>query len=154
VQRRPEAAAAGSLLALLSAAQRTYTAAIRSALAASGFADLPLTGYRIAISLRSRGLGLQELADTLSVSKQAASRLVDVLVTRGYCVRASDATDRRRATLTLTDRGQDAAREIRRAVGRLNDALAAHVDANDIATTRAVLEAVETLGRERAGAAR
>ncbi len=66
----------------------------------------------------------------------------------------SDATDRRRATLMLTERGRAAAREIRRVVGRLNDALATRVDADDIATTRAVLAAVGMLGRERAGAAR
>jgi DNA-binding MarR family transcriptional regulator len=154
VQRRTEAEAAGSFLALLNAAQRTYAGAIGAALAAAGFADMPLTGSRIVIYLRSGGMGIQELAGKLSISKQAASRLVDLLVTRGYCERLSDQSDRRRATLTLTERGQDAAREIRRAVRRLNDAVGARVDATDIATTRVVLSAVIAVGRERAGTGR
>ena len=44
----------------------------------------------------------------LGVSKQAAGQLVDTLVLRGYLERSVDPEDRRRLTLTLTERGMAA----------------------------------------------
>ena len=137
-----------SFPALLGAAQRTYTGAIRSALAKAGFADMPLTAYWIAGYLSRGGSGLQDLASRLTVSKQAASKIIDVLVRRDYCERISDPTDRRRMTLVLTDRGREAASEIRRAIERLNEDLAARVDAGGIAATRATLATLVAMGRE------
>ena len=142
-----------SLPALLGAAQRTYTNAIRSALSASGFEDMPRTGYWITGLLAREGSGLGDLASRLTVSKQATSRLIDVLVRRDYCARVPDPTDRRRTTLVLTDRGHRAAAEIRRAVARLNEDVSARVDADGIAATRATLATLVAMGREtRAGA--
>ena len=146
-----------SFPSLLGAAQRTYSVVIRSALAEAGYADMPLAGYWITGFLARGGSGLQDLASRLTVSKQATSRLVDVLVTRGYCDRISDPTDRRRTTLVLTERGRAAARQIRRAIERTNEDLAARASAQDIAATRATLAALVAMGREsklRAAAAR
>jgi DNA-binding MarR family transcriptional regulator len=133
---------------LLNAAHRTYVAAMHAALAGAGFEDMPRTGYRIAVALARGGSSLQDLADRLAVSKQATSRLVEVLVQRGYCGRASDVTDRRKTLLVLTERGRDAAGEIRKVVDRLNRALAARVSATDIAAARVTLAAVVEMGRE------
>ena len=97
---------------LLNAAHRTYTAAIHADLVDAGFSDMPTTGYRIAVFLARGRASMQDITDRLSVSKQAASRMVDVLVRRGYCERAGDPVDRRRVGVVLTERGKAAAREI------------------------------------------
>jgi DNA-binding MarR family transcriptional regulator len=132
---------------LLNAAHRTYVAAMQAALSVAGFDDMPRTGYRIAAALAREAASLQDLADRLAVSKQATSRLVEVLVQRGYCERAPDVADRRKTQLVLTARGRDAAAEIRGVVARLNRDLAARVDADDIAAARATLATVVDMGR-------
>jgi DNA-binding MarR family transcriptional regulator len=137
-----------SFPSLLGAAQRTYSAAIRSSLADAGYADMPVTGYWITGFLARGGSGLQDLASRLTVSKQATSRLIEVLVQRGYCDRISDPSDRRRTTLVLTERGRAAAGEIRRAIERTNDQLAARASAQDIAVTRSTLATLVAMGRE------
>jgi DNA-binding MarR family transcriptional regulator len=137
-----------SFPSLLGAAQRTYSAAIRSSLAEAGYADMPVTGYWITGFLARGGSGLQDLASRLTVSKQATSRLVELLVQRGYCDRVSDPSDRRRTTLVLTERGRAAAGEIRQAIERANDQLAARASAQDIAVTRATLATLVAMGRE------
>jgi DNA-binding MarR family transcriptional regulator len=109
---------------------------------------MPRTGYWITGWLAREGSGLGDLASRLTVSKQAASRLVDVMVRRNYCERISDPTDRRRTTLVLTDRGRSAAAEIRRAVARMNEALGERVDPDGVATTRATLATLVAMGRE------
>ena len=67
---------------LLGAAQRTYSAVIRSALADTGYADMPFAGYWITGFLASGVPGLQDLASRLTVSKQATSRIIDVQIGR------------------------------------------------------------------------
>ena len=42
----------------------------------------------------------------LGVTKQAASQLIDTLVLRGYLTRDVNPEDRRRMTVTLTERGR------------------------------------------------
>jgi len=133
---------------LLNTAHRTYTAAIAAALERAGFGDMPLAGYRVTVLLARQASGVQELAARLAVSKQATSRLVDVLVRRGYCDRGADEHDRRRLTLVLTERGELAAREIRRVIGRLDHDLARRVAPGDIAGARVTLSAVIAIGRE------
>ncbi|MGH9047492.1 MAG: MarR family winged helix-turn-helix transcriptional regulator [Acidimicrobiales bacterium] len=132
---------------LLHAAQHAYVSALHTALKAAGFEDLPPSGYRVAIYLAGGGTGLQELAQRLSVSKQATSRVVDVLVKRQYCERVSNEMDRRRATVVLTEHGRAAAREIRKAAMRLNATIERRVEPDDIETTRRVLATlVEAVG--------
>lgn len=133
---------------LLNAAHRTYTAAIQADLVDAGFSDMPTTGYRIAVSLVRGGASMQDVTERLSVSKQAASRMVDVLVRRGYCERTSDPLDRRRVSLVLTDRGKAAAREIQLTTRRLEDELAERLDADDITAARATLGAIVAMRGE------
>lgn len=148
MERAEGPAREASFPTLLGAAQRTYIAMVRSTLAEAGFADLPRTGYWIVGFVARGGSGLQELASGLTVSKQAASRLVDLLVQRDYCKRIPDPADRRRMLLTLTERGRVAAREIRSATVAVNEDLARRVDGGDIAATRATLLTLIAMGRE------
>ena len=69
---------------------------------------------------RSGGASLSLIIQGLGVSKQAAGQLVDTLVVRGYVTRAADPADRRRLTLTLTERGLGAAAAIRSAVEQVD----------------------------------
>ncbi|HEX6762398.1 MAG TPA: MarR family transcriptional regulator [Gaiellaceae bacterium] len=132
---------------LLAEARRTYGAAIRRALAVAGFGDMPRAGARVVGGIaRSGGTPLREVAVVQSVSKQAASQLVDTLVTRGYVVRVPDEDDRRRLSLTLTDRGAAAAAEIAGAVASVDAAFEDAVGAAEIARVRRALAALATLG--------
>jgi len=132
---------------LLAEARRTYGSAIRRALAAAGFDDMPRAGARVIGGIaRGGGTPLREVAVAQAVSKQAASQLVDTLVTRGYVVRVPDAGDRRRLSIALTDRGAAAAAEIRGAVDAVDAAFAAAVGPDEVERLRASLGALIALG--------
>ena len=135
---------------LLAEARRTYGLAIRRALVAAGFDDMPRSGARVVGGIaREGGTPLSEVAVAQAVSKQAASQLVDTLVTRGYVVRVPDEDDRRRLSLVLTDRGTAAAAEIRNAVDGVDAAFEEAVGHDGVARVRAALGAlVELQGAE------
>jgi DNA-binding MarR family transcriptional regulator len=134
---------------LLAEARRTYGSAIRRALAAAGFDDMPRAGARVVGGIaRGGGTPLREVAVAQAVSKQAASQLVDTLVTRGYVVRVPDEDDRRRLSIALTDRGMAAAVEMRSAVEAVDAAFEAAVGAEEVARVRAALGALVELQRE------
>ncbi|HVB94762.1 MAG TPA: MarR family transcriptional regulator [Acidimicrobiales bacterium] len=134
---------------LLGAARRTYTTAIRSALIDAGFDDVPRSGGAVLGRIARSGRNLGDVAGELAVSKQAASQLIDTLVTRDYVERAPDPDDRRRVTVGLTDRGRAAAAVIRQAIERVDAALATRVGADDLARTRAVLRTIVEMGHDR-----
>jgi DNA-binding MarR family transcriptional regulator len=71
---------------------------------------------RILFRVRSRpGIDLRTLAEQMGISASGASQQVDKLVARGFLVREDDPDDRRRLSLELTERGQQATGEISRA---------------------------------------
>ena len=132
--------------ALLGAARRPYGTAINRALEAAGFDDLPRRGSFVIGSVERGGLAMSSLAGAMGMSKQAASQLVDTLVTRGYLDRSPDVADRRRMSVTLTERGQAAAVEIRAAVAQVDGALIAAVGEQAVTGARHVLGALIDLG--------
>src|SRR5271165_7502940 len=97
--------------ALLRHARTTYGAAMRLALAEAGYDDIPGNGLYVigGLALEREDVPLGQLIRNIRISKQAAGQLVDTLVTRGYLERASDKEDRRKLTVTLTERGREAA---------------------------------------------
>ena len=135
---------------LLGAARRTYTTAIRAALLEAGFDDIPRSGGSILGRIARSGRNLGDVAGELAVSKQAASQLVDTLVTRGYVERTPDPEDRRRVTVGLTQRGRSAAAEIRKAVEGVDAELGTRVSQQDLARARSVLGAIVELGHDHA----
>jgi DNA-binding MarR family transcriptional regulator len=135
------------LPALLGAARRPYGAAINEALEAAGFDDLPRRGSFVIGSVERGGLAMGSLSAAMGMSKQAASQLVDTLVTRGYLDRSPDPVDRRRMSVMLTERGQAAAIEIRAAVARVDAALTAAVGEPALQQARRVLGILIDLGR-------
>jgi DNA-binding MarR family transcriptional regulator len=132
--------------ALLRTARRTYGRATREALARAGYDDLPPNGPYVVGAIARTGAPLGHIIEELGVSKQAAGQLVDTLVERGYLERAVDPDDRRRVRIELTPRGRGAATTTRRAVERVDAALAARVGGTFVAHTRATLGALIELG--------
>jgi DNA-binding MarR family transcriptional regulator len=134
--------------ALVGSARRTYTLAIRRALLDAGFDDMPRRGMGVVGGIANNGDAPQEeFGRYLGVSKQAASQLVDVLVTRGYVERNSDPSDRRRIILSLTDRGRAAAAASAAAVAKVDAAVARRCSAEDRAAARRVLGTMADIGQ-------
>jgi DNA-binding MarR family transcriptional regulator len=132
---------------LLRSARSTYGSAMREALEVVGCADVPRNGMYVLGGIARNGVPLSEIIGELGVSKQAAGQLVDTLVVRGYLDRSPDPADRRRLTVSLTERGALAAQATRSAVERVDAALTNRVGAEDIRRTRATLAALIDLGR-------
>ena len=133
--------------ALLRAARTVYGAAIRRALGEIGCDDVPRNGIYVIGAIARAGAPLGQIIKELGVSKQAAGQLVDTLVLRGYLDRTVDSEDRRRLTIALTERGRAAAAASRSAIERLDGELAARVEPDYVAHTRATLGALIAFGR-------
>ena len=131
-----------SFPALLRAARRAYGTVVIEALAEAGCDDMPRNGSYVIGAIARTGAPLSQIINALGVSKQAAGQLVDTLVTRGYLARAGDPDDRRRLTITLTDRGLAAAEVIRNAVERVDASVLGRVGPEYVAHTRATLAAL------------
>ena len=128
--------------ALLRAARTALGSAIREALAEAEFDDIPRNGAYVIGGIARTGAPLSEIIKQLGVSKQGAGQLVDTLVARGYLDRAVDPNDRRRLTITLTERGFAAAAVIRSAADRVDAELLGRVGPEYVAHTRATLAAL------------
>lgn len=130
---------------LLRTGRRAYAAAMRSELVRRGLEDLPRNGPFVIRAVARSGAALSEIADELSVSKQAASKLIDLLVARGFVDRSADPSDRRRITLTLTRRGKKAVEAVEAGTARVDAALAEALAPGELAGFRAGLHALVTL---------
>jgi DNA-binding MarR family transcriptional regulator len=136
--------------ALLRAARRTYGSAIRLALVEAGYDDVPVNGSYVISGTARTGAPLAEIITGLGVSKQAAGQLVDTLDLRGYLERAVDPEDRRRLTVSLTERGRAAALVIRSAADQVDADLVGRVGPEFVAHARAALAAlIEAQGQAR-----
>jgi DNA-binding MarR family transcriptional regulator len=137
---------------LLAEGRATYGRAIRKAHIEAGFDDIPKLGSRLLGGIRRFGGGVGSVGDVardFRVSKQAASKLIDTLVIRGYIERGTDPDDRRRLTLELTERGREAADAGWKASDRVDRGLEKAVGAEAIAQMRATVGALVELGGRR-----
>ena len=137
-----------ALPALLRAARNTYAAAIRAALAATGFDDIPRNGIYVLGSIARNGAPLGQIIKDLRVSKQSAGQLVDTLVLRGYLERTINPEDRRRLSLSLSDHGRAAAEVSRAVVDGIEAELLSRVGPENIAATRLTLHTLIGMGRD------
>ena len=126
---------------LLRHARNTYGAAMRRALNDAGYDDIPGNGLYVigGLALDRVDIPLGQLIREMRLSKQAAGQLVDTLVTRGYIDRSADKDDRRKLTVTLTERGRAAAAAQRAAREKVDADLLAAVGKDDIDRTRRTL---------------
>lgn len=126
---------------LLRHARNTYGTAMRRALNDAGYDDIPGNGLYVigGLALDRADIPLGQLIREMRLSKQAAGQLVDTLVTRGYIDRSADKDDRRKLTVTLTERGRAAAAVQRAAREKVDADLLAAVGKDDIDRTRRTL---------------
>jgi DNA-binding MarR family transcriptional regulator len=138
---------------LLRHARGTYGVAMRKALAEAGFDDVPKNGLYVigGLAMDEVEIPLGQLIKELRVSKQAAGQLVDMLVLRGYLERTVDTVDRRKLTVTLTERGRAAAAAQAVALKKIDAELIARVGLENVSRTRRTLAALIDLGCEKAG---
>lgn len=127
------------LPALLRAARPAYGQAIRAALREAGFEDMPKNGAYVIGAISRAGAPLSDIIKGLGASKQAAGQLIDTLVSRGYLERAVDEDDRRRLTMTLTQRGRAAAAVTRKATEAVDAKLTKRAGEKAVADARKVL---------------
>lgn len=126
---------------LLRHARNAYASAMRTALDDAGYDDIPNNGLYVigGLARQKGGRPLSQLIDELRVSKQVAGQLVDALVIRGYLQRDVDPADRRRLTISLTDRGRAAAKVLGAARAAIDASLIARAGVKEIARARRVL---------------
>lgn len=138
--------------ALLRHARTTYGLAMRRALAEAGYDDIPRNGLYVigGLALGNSDLPLAQLIKDLRVSKQTAGQLVDTLVLRGYLVRHVDAADRRKLTVSLTERGRAAAETQAAVTKEIDAAWIARIGQKAVHTTRRALAALIDLGHSSA----
>lgn len=141
--------------ALLRHARSTYGAAMRRALEKAGFDDVPRNGLYVigGLALGAGDVPLGQLVKELRVSKQAAGQLVDTLVARGYLERAVDPGDRRKLTVTLTERGRAAAAAQAAAREAIDAELLARVGEENVRRTRRTLAVMLEIARRHSGEA-
>ncbi|HEV2498401.1 MAG TPA: MarR family transcriptional regulator [Terriglobia bacterium] len=139
------------LPALLRHARTTYGTAMRQALAEAGYDDIPKNGLYVigGLAMDGGGIPLGQLIEELRISKQAAGQLVDTLVARGYLERAADPEDRRKLTVSLTERGRDAAAIQAAAREKIDAELVTRVGQENVNGARRTLAALVDMGFER-----
>ena len=135
--------------ALLRWARGTYGNSIRVELARGGYDDLPPNGAFVIGGMANVGLSAADLINGLSVTKQAASQLIDTLVLRGYLTREVDPEDRRRLTIHLTERGAGAAGAVGAGVASVDEELAAMISPAELAGLRTGLTALVVIKMRR-----
>ena len=136
--------------ALLRHARTTYGEAMRAALAEAGYDDIPANGLYVigGLALGAGDVPLGALVRDLKTSKQAAGQLVDSLVLRGYLERTPDPDDRRKLTVTLTERGKAAAAVQTAMRQRIDAALTTRVGEETVNQGRRMLAALVAMGRD------
>jgi DNA-binding MarR family transcriptional regulator len=141
--------------ALLRHARATYGKAMRGALEAAGYDDIPGNGLYIigGLALREGEITIGQLVKELGITKQGAGQLVDSLVMRGYLSRTVDENDRRQLIVGLTERGRAAAGVQARERERIDAELLARVGEEDVHAARRALGALIDMRREELEAA-
>ncbi|GLY95836.1 MarR family transcriptional regulator [Actinoplanes sp. NBRC 103695] len=97
--------AADDLPALLLSAARGLVDSIDAGVRARGFTDVrPAHGFAFTL-ISGGGATVVELARHLDVTKQAASQMVEELISKGYVDRRPHPADARARLIVLTERG-------------------------------------------------
>ncbi len=134
---------------LLLSAARTLVDGIDAGVRARGFTDLrPAHGFAF-VRLAPDGATVGQLAEHLDVTKQAASQMVEELVTKGYVERRPHPQDARARLVVLTARGWACTRAADEAATELLQPWADALGPRRLAALRADLSRVATAKRVR-----
>ncbi|MFC4127277.1 MarR family winged helix-turn-helix transcriptional regulator [Nocardia rhizosphaerae] len=140
---------AGDLPLLLLAAAADVTAAVEAGVRAAGFTDVrPAHGFAF-VRMAPGGATVGEIAEHLGVTKQAASQLVDELVTKGYAQRNPHPRDARAKLITLTERGWACTRAADAALAEFAGRWSGAIGPRALGQLRDALALVVTPGRVR-----
>jgi DNA-binding MarR family transcriptional regulator len=142
---RPPSSDPSDIPVLLRRARGGYGHTMATMLAAAGFEDLPRNGPYVLGGMATHGGSATEMIQSLGVSRQAASQLIDTLVVRGYLDRQINSEDRRRMDIELTERGRAAAAAVRAAVKKVDRQLTAMLSTEELAGLRAGLAALAAI---------
>jgi len=126
---------------LLRRVSQRYRNAITAQLMASGFGDLPQRSYWALTALAGGADDASQLVNEMGVTKQAISKLVDLVVASGFVDRETNPADRRRTVLRLTAKGRKAVDVIEQAVQSTEQEFAAELG------PASVKELTQTLGQ-------
>ncbi|HEX5430613.1 MAG TPA: hypothetical protein VFW83_01500 [Bryobacteraceae bacterium] len=140
-----------SLPALLRHARNAYGAAMREALDAEGYGDIPKSGLYVigGLARDAADVPLARLIGDLRIPKQSTGQLVDALVTRGYLKRSVDPDDRRRLIVALSKRGRAAAATLSAARESVDSELQEQIGERGMNALRKGLGALVAIGRRR-----
>ena len=131
---------------LVLAAASEALSAIDAGMAKRGYADVrPAHGFAFA-RIAAGNATVLDIADHLGVSKQAASKLIDQLVERGYVTRIDDPTDGRRHPLVLTPRGHACTRAAEACADEVAAAWQVRLGARGIGALRSLLNELDLAG--------
>ncbi|MEU7909094.1 MarR family transcriptional regulator [Actinoplanes sp. NPDC049118] len=134
---------------LLLSAARALVDGIDAGVRARGFADLrPAHGFAF-VRLSGDGATVGQLAEHLNVTKQAASQMIEELVTKGYVTRRPHPDDARARLVVLTPKGWACTRAADEAATEVLRPWADTLGPQRLAALRADLSRLATPGRVR-----
>jgi DNA-binding MarR family transcriptional regulator len=127
---------------LLAQARERWIRVMAQRLGALGFHDYRRSDPLVMRSLRGGAVSLGSLGVTLGVTRQAARKVVNGLVDRGYAHVTTSTEDSRRRLVELTPRGRDYHAAVVATLRALHDQVVDNVDAQQLAAAYGVLEYV------------
>jgi len=108
---------------------------IRAQLRKSGAIEVSIPQFRTLVFIsRHSGASLSDAADHIGLTLPSMSTMIDGLVTRNLVIRRTDPHDRRRMTLTLTERGRTTLRGARESTLTYLSELLRNIPTSDRAT--------------------
>ena len=128
----------GDLLALT---RQSWLGQMTSRLERLGYVDYRRSDAAVLRTLWRDPQPVGRLGTVLGVTRQAARKVADGLVQRGYATTARDSRDTRQLNVTLTQLGRDYARAITVVIEELNREVAGRVSPAQLAAADAVLRA-------------
>ena len=128
----------GDMLAL---ARQSWLGEMEGRLDGAGYPGYRRSDAAVLRLLRRGPAPVGRLGPVLGVTRQAARKVADALVQRGYATTERDSADARQLNVILTPVGQDYARAITAVIEELNRELSSRVDAAQLAAADAVLRA-------------
>ena len=103
----PSPAGGPPLARLFAIGYRQLIDSLHDRLQAQGWTDVrPAFGF-VLLAARDQPTSVTELAGLMGMTKQAASKLVDAMVSAGYIERGTDPQDGRQRPVSLTGRGEE-----------------------------------------------
>jgi DNA-binding MarR family transcriptional regulator len=130
------------LARLFAIAYRVLIDELHDRLQARGWTDVrPAFGF-VLLAARDQPTSVTEVATLMAITKQAASKLVDAMVSGGYVRRESGLRDRRQRPVVLTGRGEELLSAVEMIYRELEEQWAKVIGASQVRCMRADLTRV------------